>query len=122
MKFKSIFITGGAGYVGSILVPYLLKKNYEVAVYDIMYFGDHFLPKDNPNLKIIKGDIRDHSRIKKACEGYDVFINLACISNDSSFELDENLSKSVNFDAFEPMLTTPWSKIDTTKYWNFGSP
>ena len=104
MKFKSIFITGGAGYVGSVLVPYLLKKNYEVAVYDIMYFGDHFLPKDNPNLKIIKGDIRDHSKIKKACEGYDVFINLACISNDSSFELDENLSKSVNFDAFEPMI------------------
>tara|TARA_B100000315_G_C14456503_1_gene531662 strand:- start:20 stop:1027 length:1008 start_codon:yes stop_codon:yes gene_type:complete len=104
MKFKSIFITGGAGYVGSILVPDLLKKNYKVAVYDIMYFGDHFLPKDNSNLKIIKGDIRDHNKIKKACEGYDVFINLACISNDSSFELDENLSKSINFDAFEPMI------------------
>ena len=104
MKFKSIFITGGAGYVGSSLIPDLLKKNYKVAVYDIMYFGDHFLPKDHPNLKIIKGDIRDHRKIKKVCEGYDVFINLACISNDSSFELDENLSKSINFDAFEPMV------------------
>ena len=104
MQFKSIFITGGAGYVGSSLVPDLLKKNYKIAVYDIMYFGDHFLPKSHPNLKIIKGDIRDHQKIKKVCEGYDVFLNLACISNDSSFELDENLSKSINFDAFEPMV------------------
>ena len=104
MKFKSVFITGGAGYVGSSLVPDLLEKNYKVAVYDIMYFGDHFLPKKHPNLQIIRGDIRDHVKLKKACEGYDAFLNLACISNDSSFELDESLSKSVNFDAFEPMV------------------
>ena len=104
MKFKSVFITGGAGYVGSSLVPDLLEKNYKVAVYDIMYFGDHFLPKKHPNLQIIRGDIRDHVKLKKACEGYDTFLNLACISNDSSFELDESLSKSINFDAFEPMV------------------
>ena len=42
---KSIFITGGAGYVGSRLVPFLLNKGYKVTVYDIMYFGDSFLPK-----------------------------------------------------------------------------
>ena len=58
MNFKSVFITGGAGYVGSSLVPDLLKKNYKVTVYDIMYFGDHFLPKNHPNLEIIEGDIR----------------------------------------------------------------
>ena len=58
MKNKSIFITGGAGYVGSRLVPQLIKKNYNVTVYDIMYFGNNFLPKSN-KLKIIEGDIRD---------------------------------------------------------------
>ena len=104
MNFKSVFITGGAGYVGSSLVPDLLKKNFKVAVYDIMYFGNNFFPKNNPNLKIIHGDIRDQNKLKNACEGYDVFINLACISNDSSFELNEELSTSVNFDAFEPMV------------------
>ena len=104
MNYKSVFITGGAGYVGSSLVPDLLKKNYKVAVYDIMYFGDHFLPKNDPNLIIIKGDIRDRDKLKTSCEGYDVFLHLACISNDSSFELDENLSKTINFDAFEPMV------------------
>ena len=104
MKYKSIFLTGGAGYVGSQLVPFLLKKGYHITVYDIMYFGDSFLPKKNKNLKIIKGDIRDNEKLKASCENHDVFINLACISNDSSFVLDEKLSKSINYDAFEPMV------------------
>ena len=65
MNYKSVFITGGAGYVGSILVPELLKKNYKIAVYDIMYFGDNFLPKNNPNLKVIRGDIRDQKNMQK---------------------------------------------------------
>ena len=104
MKYKSIFLTGGAGYVGSQLVPFLLKKGYHITVYDIMYFGDSFLPKKNKNLKIIKGDIRDNEKLKASCENHDVFINLACISNDSSFVLDKKLSKSINYDAFEPMV------------------
>lgn len=104
MKFNSIFITGGAGYVGSSVVPDLLNKGYKVTVYDIMYFGDNFLPKEHPNLRIIKGDIRDYDKIKLRCKGHDAFVNLACISNDASFQLDEKLSKSINFDAFEPMV------------------
>ena len=102
-KFNSIFITGGAGYVGSCLVPILLENNYSVTVYDIMFFGSEFLPK-HKNLKIIKGDIRDTLKLEKSCRDHDVFLNLACISNDTSFALDESLSKSINYDAFEPMV------------------
>ena len=101
---KNIFVTGGAGYVGSSVVPDLLNKGYKVTVYDIMYFGDNFLPKKHPNLRIIKGDIRDYDKIKLGCKDHDAFVNLACISNDASFQLDEKLSKSINFDAFEPMV------------------
>ena len=101
---KSIFITGGAGYVGSYLVPEFLKLGYKVTVYDIMYFGDDFLPKDNTNLKIIKGDIRDVKQLENACCDHEFFLHLACISNDASFELDEQLSTSINLDAFEPMV------------------
>ncbi len=101
---KKIFITGGAGYCGSRLVPMLLEKGNEVTVYDILYFGDSFLPKKNKNLKIIEGDLRDTFKLKRSCEHHDVFIHLACISNDASFVLDEKLSTSINLDAFEPMV------------------
>ena len=101
---KKILVTGGAGYVGSLLTPQLLDAGYEVTVYDVMFFGDWFLPKDNPRLKIVEGDIRDTARLAEALNGHDTVINLACISNDASFELDEQLSTSVNLDAFEPMV------------------
>ena len=104
MSFKGVFITGGAGYCGSRLVPQLLADGYKVGVYDIMYFGDDFLPKSHPNLTIVEGDIRDTGKLADACRGYDAFVSLACISNDASFELDEKLSTSVNLDAFEPMV------------------
>ena len=100
---KKIFITGGAGYVGSLLTPYLLEKGYKVKVFDTLFFGNHLLPK-NDNLIIVQGDIRDNKKIEKESRGYDYFVHLACISNDSSFILDENLSKSINFEAFEPMV------------------
>ena len=101
---KSIFLTGGAGYCGSMLVPILLNKGYKVTVYDKMYFGNDFLPKENKNLNLIKGDIRDSKLIYESCKEHDFFVSLACISNDASFELNEQLSTSVNLDSFEPMV------------------
>jgi len=55
-------------------------------------------------LTIVQGDIRDTKRLSNAMAGHDAVVSLACISNDASFELDENLSTSVNFEAFEPMV------------------
>ena len=81
----------------------LIDKNYNVTVYDIMYFGSSFLPKSE-RLKIIEGDIRNTRNLEEACKNHDIFINLACISNDTSFEIDEKLSTSINLDAFEPMV------------------
>ncbi len=101
---SNILITGGAGYCGSLLVPYLLDKGYRVTVFDKLFFGDNFLPKTNVNLRVIEGDIRDHDSFKNAVSGQDAVLSLACISNDASFELDERLSTSINFEAFEPMV------------------
>jgi nucleoside-diphosphate-sugar epimerase len=100
---KNVFITGGAGYVGSILTSRLLEKGYLVTVIDLMIYGEEMLP-DHPNLKKIKGDIRDTDLLKKAIPGNDAIIHLACISNDPSFELNPELGKSINLDAFEPMV------------------
>lgn len=102
--FERVFITGGAGYCGSRLVPQLLSSGYKVTVYDVMYFGSEFLPKDDPNLTVVQGDIRDTAKLAAAVAGHDAFLSLACISNDASFELDERLSTSVNLEAFEPMV------------------
>jgi nucleoside-diphosphate-sugar epimerase len=102
--FDRVLVTGGAGYCGSLLVPQLLDQGYKVTVYDTMFFGDAFLPKDNINLRVVKGDIRDTAHLAAVTAGHDAFVSLACISNDASFELDEALSTSVNMDAFEPMV------------------
>lgn len=100
----NVLVLGGSGYLGSQLVPALLDEGYRVRVFDIMFFGNDFLPHDNPNLEVIQGDIRDAAAVGKACEGMEHVISLGCISNDASFELDDNLSTSINMDAFEPMV------------------
>ncbi len=100
---KNIFVTGGGGYVGSSLIPKLLGKNYNVTVLDLFIYGQDVL-KPHKNLKCITGDIRDTNLLKEATKKIDVFIHLACISNDPSFELNPKLGKSINLDCFRPMV------------------
>lgn len=101
-ELPNVLVTGGAGYVGHVLTPRLLGEGYNVTVYDTLYFGCR-LPND-PKLRVIQGDIRDTAKLAEAFEGQDAVLHLACISNDASFELDENLSKTINYDCFSPMV------------------
>ena len=103
MSYKKILITGGAGYVGSRLVPKLLSLDYEITVLDLMIYGEKVL-KDDQKLKKITGDIRDKNLLRKVLQNQDIVIHLACISNDPSYELNPSLGKSINFDAFEPLV------------------
>ena len=98
LKFKNVFITGGAGYVGSALVPRLLDIGHNVTVYDLFIYGN--VLKDRPHLKKIKGDIRNREKLIKEAKDCDALIHLACISNDPSFDLDPRLGRSINYDAF----------------------
>jgi nucleoside-diphosphate-sugar epimerase len=101
-----VMVTGGAGYVGSVLVPKLLDAGHKVTVLDLFIYGDGVFngAGEHPNLRRVKGDMRNPDVVCDALTGCDAVIHLACISNDPSFELDPDLGKSINFDCFQPLV------------------
>jgi len=84
-------------------VPHLLEKGLQVTVLDLMIYGAEVLPQ-HENLTVVQGDIRDQELIRKTLPGHDAVIHLACISNDPSFELNPNLGRSINLEAFRPLV------------------
>ncbi len=118
---KKVLVTGGAGYVGAVLVPKLLTAGYEVTVIDLYIYGEDVLNevKGHPGLREVKGDIRDQALLWKELQGVDAVIHLACISNDPSFELNPILGKSINFDAFIPLVEI--SKKNNVKRFIYAS-
>lgn len=104
-RFKRVMVTGGAGYVGSSLVPKLLRAGYETVVLDLYIYGDVFAEhRNNPLLTEVKGDLRDAADVARAVKGCDAVIHLACISNDPSFDLNPDLGRSINYDCFRPLV------------------
>ena len=104
-RFKRVLVTGGAGYVGSSLVPKLLAAGYEVSVLDLYIYGAVFADlASNPKLTEVKGDLRNPSDVQRALSGCDAVIHLACISNDPSFDLNPDLGRSINYDCFRPLV------------------
>ncbi len=106
LRFPRVLITGGGGYVGSALVPALLADGYSVKVVDTFWYGRDVLPapQENPGLTLVQLDIRDSERLRQELADIDAVIHLACISNDPSFELNPELGKSINYDAFTGLL------------------
>lgn len=100
---RRILVTGGAGYIGSVLVNQLLKFDYKVVVLDKLMFGvepiKKFMQHPNPNLSIIIGDIRNDDDVKRAIEDIDAVIHLAAIVGDPACAADSDLAVEVNFNA-----------------------
>ena len=93
-----ILVTGGAGYIGSILTPLLLEEGFNVTVYDaLLYGGSSLLPfVSNKNFSFIKGDIRDKESLDQAIKKNDVNIHLAAIVGLPACNKDKRLAHSTN--------------------------
>ncbi len=98
---KTIFIAGGAGYVGSKLVEFSLKRNYRVVCYDNLVYGEISIRKfsKNKNFIFIKGDIRDKKKIRESFFKHkiDFVVNLASIVGDKQCQTIPKIAYEVNF-------------------------
>lgn len=103
---KKVLVTGGAGYIGSVLVPTLLKKGYDVTVVDKFYFDQNSLIDCciDPNFHIIRGDCRNEELMKKAIEGKDYIIPLAALVGFPLCQYDEIAATTTNLDAIKMLL------------------
>lgn len=98
---KKILVTGGAGYIGSVLIRQLLEKDYKVRVLDILNFGGESIVElfNNPNFEFQKGDVRIKSDLEKAIEGVDAIVNLAAIVGDPACAKEPEVAKETNYEA-----------------------
>lgn len=98
---KRVLVTGGAGYIGSVLVRLLLKQNYKVCVLDNLLFGGESIVElvNEPNFEFIKGDVRDEEILKIALKDTNIVVNLAAIVGDPACAKEPELAKAINFEA-----------------------
>ena len=107
-KPTKVLLVGGGGYVGVELQKLLAESNYQVRVLDTFWYPTGKWDKLDGDfvkrIEYLEGDVRNKEIVGKALNGVDACIHLACISNDPSYELNPNLAKSINFDAFKMFI------------------
>ena len=95
---RNILVIGGAGYIGSALIPKLLADGYRVRLMDIMVYGDESISgfRDHPDLEIFRRDFRQVNSVVEAMQGIDTVVHLGAIVGDPACALDENLTREIN--------------------------
>ncbi|MFC1496436.1 NAD-dependent epimerase/dehydratase family protein, partial [Candidatus Margulisiibacteriota bacterium] len=96
MKKDIFLVTGGAGYIGSVLVNDLVKKGKKVRVFDKLYFGDSGLRGIKNKIDLIQGDVRQFPTA--VLDGVTAVIHLGSLSNDPTAEFDPKANKEINYE------------------------
>jgi len=112
---KNVFVTGGAGYVGSVLVPKLIIRGFDVRVLDLMMFGSKGLDSVKEKCEIIRGDIRDSRLVERCLSGFDSVVHLAAISNDPCSDLNPKLTEEINLEATKNLVKSA-RKMDVRRF------
>lgn len=101
-----VLVTGGAGYIGSVLTRKLLETGHPVTVLDNLTYTDAGIRalRQTAALRVVVGDIRDHAAIREAVEGASAVVHLAAVANDPSGELHRGLTEQVNYEAYRPLI------------------
>ncbi len=97
-RMKNVLVIGGAGYIGSALLPKLLEKGYQVRLLDLLLYGTEPIESclTHPHLEIIQADFRQIDRVVEAMRDIDAVVHLGGIVGDPACELDENLTIDIN--------------------------
>src|SRR3984957_1729023 len=106
-----VLVAGGAGYIGSVLVPLLLEKGHRVTVLDRLYFGDTLAPAQarfGGALRVVRGDVRTFDAA--LLQGVDGVVDLSGISNDPSCELEPELTRNVNVDGAKRLASAAFEQ------------
>lgn len=119
---KRILITGGAGYIGSVLTSKLLKLGFEVVVLDALFYTDIGISvvADHPSLRLVPGDIRDRAARQTSLANVECVIHLAALANDPSAELDTTITRQINLNSY-PVLLDESIRAGVQRFINLSS-